>query len=102
MIMSGVGRTYSRGPSIGYRSGSQSSTGMLYFTSCARFHGSSQGRCYAAEHKSINDPVEAGYIHDPLIDAGFAAGAMMHAPACGRRQAVRVAQDVSNENASGG
>ena len=36
MIMSGVGRTYSIGPSIGYRSGSHSSTGMLYLMSCRR------------------------------------------------------------------
>ena len=34
MIMSGVGRTYAIGASSGYRSGSHSSTGMLYFTSC--------------------------------------------------------------------
>ena len=41
MIMSGVGRTYSSGPSSGYRSGSHSSTGMLYLTSCARARDSS-------------------------------------------------------------
>ncbi len=38
MIISGVGRTYSIGASSGYWSGSHSSTGMLYFTSCVRTH----------------------------------------------------------------
>lgn len=34
MIMSGVGTTYMMGGCLGYASGSQIDTGMLYFTPC--------------------------------------------------------------------